>query len=199
MIWDKLSPFYDFMETVYNGKCYRGIADKIKEYVTEEDVVLECACGTGLLTVPMAQKCKKLIATDISVGMMRQAKKKVANYSNTKIGKASILALPFKDDMFDVVVAANVIHLLNEPEKAISELKRVCKPNGKIILPVYINNEKKNAIVVAKLLSVLGVKFKRQFSLASYKEFITSHHISRVRYSVVEGRMPCAFAIITNC
>ncbi|MBR2409108.1 MAG: class I SAM-dependent methyltransferase [Lachnospiraceae bacterium] len=199
MIWDKLSPFYDIMETVYNGKCYRGIADKIKEYVTEEDVVLECACGTGLLTVPMAQKCKKLIATDISVGMMRQAKKKVANYSNTKIGKASILALPFKDDMFDVVVAANVIHLLNEPEKAISELKRVCKPNGKIILPVYINNEKKNAIVVAKLLSVLGVKFKRQFSLASYKEFITSHHISRVGYSVVEGRMPCAFAIITNC
>ena len=155
MIWDKLSPFYDSMETVYNGKCYRGIADKIKECVTEEDVVLECACGT--------------------------------------------LALPFKDDMFDVVVAANVIHLLNEPEKAISELKRVCKPNGKIILPVYINNEKKNAIVVAKLLSVLGVKFKRQFSLASYKEFITSHHISRVGYSVVEGRMPCVFAIITNC
>lgn len=58
MIWDKLSPFYDIMETVYNGKCYRGIADKIKECVTEEDVVLECACGTGLLTVPMAQKCK---------------------------------------------------------------------------------------------------------------------------------------------
>ena len=58
MIWDKFAPFYDFMETVYNGKCYKGIAEKIKEYVTEDDIVLECACGTGLLTVPMAQKCK---------------------------------------------------------------------------------------------------------------------------------------------
>ena len=199
MIWDKLSPFYDFMETVYNGTCYKGIAEKIKEYVTEEDVVLECACGTGLLTVPMAQTCKKLIATDLSTGMLRQTKKKVAKYSNTKLGKASILALPFKENAFDVVVAANVIHLLDEPEKAISELKRVCKPNGRIILPVYINKEKKNAVIVAKLLSVIGVNFKRQFSLASYQEFLASRNISQVQYSVVDGRMPCAFAIITNC
>lgn len=199
MIWDKLSPFYDFFETVYNGKCYKGIAEKIKEYVTEDDVVLECACGTGLLTLPMAQTCKKLIATDYSVGMLRQTKKKVKNYSNTKVGKASILELPFKEGEFDVVVAANVIHLLEEPAKAISELKRVCKSNGRIILPTYINNEKKNAIVAAKLLSAFGVKFKRQFSLDSYKEFLASHHISQVEYSVVDGRMPCAFAIITNC
>ncbi len=199
MIWDKLSPFYDFFENVYNGKCYKGIAEKIKEYVTEDDIVLECACGTGLLTLSMAQKCKKLIATDYSVGMLRQTKKKVAKYSNTKVRKVSILELPYKDGKFDVVVAANVIHLLDEPDKAISELKRVCKPNGKIILPTYINNEKKNSIFAAKLLSVLGVKFKRQFSLASYKQFITSHNITWVEYSVVEGRMPCAFAIITNC
>ncbi len=199
MIWDKFAPFYDFFETVYNGKCYKGIAEKIKEYVTEEDIVLECACGTGLLTLPMAQKCKKLIATDLSVGMMRQAKKKVAKYTNTTVKKASILELPFKAGDFDVVVAANVIHLLDEPEKAISELKRVCKPNGKIILPVYINKEKKNSVVAAKLLSVLGVTFIRQFSLASYQEFIASHNITQVKYSVVDGRMPCVFAVITNC
>ena len=198
MIWDKLSPFYDFFETIYNGKCYRGIAEKIKEYVTEKDNVLECACGTGLLTVPMAQKCKKLIATDISEGMMRQAKKKVANYQNAEVRKASILELPFDSNRFDVVVAANVIHLLDEPEKAISELKRVCKPNGKIILPVYINKEKKNSVVAAKLLAAIGVNFKRQFSLTSYQEFIASHNLSQVTYSVVDGRMPCAFAIITN-
>ena len=199
MIWDKLSPFYDFFETIYNGKCYKGIAEKIKDYVTEDDIVLECACGTGLLTLPMAQKCKKLMATDYSVGMLRQTKKKVAKYANTKVRKASILELPFQDNRFDVVVAANVIHLLDEPEKAISELKRVCKPGGKIILPTYINNEKKNAVIAAKVLSVFGVNFKRQFSLASYKEFIASHGIAQVEYTVVEGHMPCAFAIITNC
>lgn len=47
MIWDKLSPFYDFFETVYNGKCYKEIAKKIKEYVTEDDIVLECVNQTA--------------------------------------------------------------------------------------------------------------------------------------------------------
>ena len=198
MIWDKLSPFYDFFETVYNGKCYKGIAEKIKEYVTEDDVVLECACGTGLLTVPMAQNCKKLIATDYSDGMLCQTKKKVTKYANTTVEKASILELPFEDDTFDVVVAANVIHLLEEPAKAIAELRRVCKPKGTIVMPTYINHEKKNAVYAAKILSVMGVNFKRQFSLDSYKAFITAHGITQVEYSIVEGRMPCAFAIIRN-
>ena len=40
MIWDKLSPFYDFFENIYNGKCYKGIAEKIREYVTEDDIVM---------------------------------------------------------------------------------------------------------------------------------------------------------------
>ena len=56
MIWDKLSPLYDFLETVYNGKCFKGIAYEISNYVSENDSVLECACGTGLLTLPMAKK-----------------------------------------------------------------------------------------------------------------------------------------------
>jgi len=65
-------------------------------------------------------------------------------------------------------------------------------------MPTYINNEKKNSILAAKFLSLFGVKFKRQFSLASYKEFIKSHNITQVEYSVVEGHMPCAFAIVKN-
>lgn len=85
MIWDSLSPFYDLFETAYNGKCFKGIAKEIKNHVSADDYVLECACGTGLLTVSMAEKCKSLIATDYSEGMLRQTKKKVAHFSNTVV------------------------------------------------------------------------------------------------------------------
>ncbi len=64
--------------------------------------------------------------------------------------------------------------------------------------PFYDSFEKKNAVFAAKLLSKIGVNFKRQFSLPSYKEFFKQHNISDVRYSVVEGHMPCAFAVIDN-
>ena len=45
------------------------------------------------------------------------------------------------DGQFDKVIAANVIHLLDEPFKALAELDRVCKPGGQIIIPTYINRE----------------------------------------------------------
>ncbi len=196
MIWDILSPLYDLFETAYNGKCYKGIAEEIKQHVCKDDVVLECACGTGLLTLPMAQICKELIATDYSDGMLRQTEKKVGGYANTKIQKASILDLPFENERFDVVVAANVIHLVDDPAKALSELKRVCKPGGKLVIPTYVNKESKNSMVAAKLLSMLGVDFKRQFSLESYKAFFEKHNIPVKEYRIVEGRMPCAFAIV---
>lgn len=195
MIWDVLSPLYDFFETVYNGKCFKGIAEEIKKYVNKDDVVLECACGTGLLTLPMAQICKEIVATDYSDGMLRQTQKKVSGYNNVRIQKASILEIPFDNNKFDVVVAANVIHLLDDPGKALSEMKRVCKPGGKLIIPTYVNKERKNSMVAAKILSLFGVDFKRQFSLDSYKEFFINNDIDVKEYHIVEGRMPCAFAI----
>lgn len=198
MIWDKLSPFYDFFETAYNGKCFKGIAKEIKNHVNTDDIVLECACGTGLLTVPMAEKCKKLVATDYSVGMLKQTKRKVAKFDNVKLKKVSILELPFGDNKFDTVVAANVIHLLDDPGLALSEMKRVCKANGKIIIPTYINKSKKNSMVAAKILEKIGVDFKRQFDLDSYKEFFNKYGVDVKEYLIVEGRMPCAFAIIDN-
>lgn len=198
MIWDVLSPLYDFFETIYNGKCFKGIAEEIKNHVGKDDVVLECACGTGLLTLPMAQICKEIVATDYSDGMLKQTQKKIAGYPNVTVQKASILDIPFEDNKFDVVVAANVIHLLDEPEKALAEMKRVCKPGGKLIIPTYINKENKNSMFAAKLLSMFGVDFKRQFSLESYKEFFVDHHVDVKEYHIVEGRMPCVFAIISQ-
>lgn len=76
-------------------------------------------------------------------------------------------------------------------------MKRVCKPGGKLIIPTYVNKESKNSMVAAKLLSMLGVDFKRQFSLDSYKEFFVKHNVDVKEFRIVEGRMPCTFAIIS--
>lgn len=41
MFWDKVSNFYDLFETVYNGKVYRGLGEKVSEEIDENDVVLD--------------------------------------------------------------------------------------------------------------------------------------------------------------
>lgn len=197
MFWDKAAFAYDLFEDWYNGDVNRELCDTVAEMMEEEDVVLECACGTGMLSVGIAQNCKKLMATDYSEGMLKQAKRKCKNLSNVKIKKASILCLPFNDERFDKVVAANVIHLLDDPKAAIEELQRVCKPGGKIIIPTYVNDQnKKEAGPIVTILSKLGINFKRQFDLASYKKFFEDMGYADIEYFYIEGKMPNAIAVI---
>ena len=198
MFWDRISPLYDLFEHVYNGKVYSGTGAKVAELIDTSDVVLECACGTGAISQYIAPKCKKLIATDFSTGMLHQASRKCRKYGNVVFKKADITALKCKDARFNKVVAGNVIHLLPEPAKALQELERVVKPGGKIIIPTYINMSRNTGTIAVKFISLLGADFKRQFDLDSYKKFFSDMGYSDVAYHVVDGRMPCAIAIITK-
>ena len=198
MFWDKISPLYDLFENVYNGKVYTGTGRKVAGLIEPSDVVLECACGTGAISIYIAQKCKKLIATDYAPGMLRQAAKKSRKYPNATFKKADITDIKCKDNRFDKVVAGNVIHLLPEPEKALHELERVVKPGGKIIIPTYINMSRGSGTAAVKFISLLGADFKMQFDLDSYKRFFEEKGYTGVSYHVVDGRMPCAIAVMTK-
>ena len=91
-----------------------------------------------------------------------------------------------------------MIHLLPEPEKALAELERVVKPGGKIIIPTYINMTKASAGLGVKFVELLGADFKKQFDLETYKSFFEDMGYKDVEYRVVDGRMPCAVAVITK-
>ena len=198
MFWDKVSNLYDLFETVYNGKVYRGLGEKVSEEIDENDVVLECACGTGAISKYIAPKCKQLIATDFSIEMLKQTLKKCREYNNVKIARADITQLKFHDNRFDKVVAGNVIHLLEKPYAAIKELERVCKAGGKIIIPTYINDSNEANKKAVRLLEAVGANFKRQFDIDTYKQFFEKAGYKDVDYFIVDGRMPCAVAIITK-
>ena len=77
-------------------------------------------------------------------------------------------------------------------------VERVVKPGGKIIIPTYINMSKETGTAAVKFIALLGADFKRQFNLDSYKKFFEEMGYTGVRYHVVDGRMPCAIAVITK-
>lgn len=196
--WDKVSPLYDFFEGVYNRKVYDGTGKAVAELLNGSEDVLECACGTGAISKYIARRCRHLIATDYSEGMLRQAIKKLKANTNVSVEKADITQLRYEDESFDVVVAGNVIHLLPEPNTALKELERVVRLGGKIIIPTYINMSKTSNKIAAKLLGFMGADFKRQFDLDTYKSFFEDMGYSDVEYSIVEGRMPCAIAVMVK-
>lgn len=165
--------------------------------ISASDSVLECACGTGLLSKVIAPRCKTLIATDFSANMLKIARRKCKNFPNAEFKQENIMHLGYSDASFDAVVAANVIHLLDEPYTALGELYRVCRKGGKIVIPTYINKtDNGGSNILSGALANLGVAFKREFTLDSYKEFFADAGYRNVRYILCSGKIPCAIAVI---
>lgn len=197
MFWDRVAAVYDVFAKIINRKTHKGLCDQVGGLITSSDKVLECACGTGLLSGVIAKKCKSLVATDFSVNMLKKAKKKYREYSNIEFKEGNILQIEYPDESFDVVVAANVIHLLDEPYKALGELDRVCRKGGKMIIPTYMNkNHKGKTNTFANTVGKAGADFKRQFTLDTYKMFFEKAGYNNVEYTLIEGRIPCAVAVI---
>ena len=196
MFWNRISGIYDFVENTFNGKVNRDIAQYVSNLMTEDDNVLECACGTGMFSLPIARRCKQLTATDFADKMLRQAQNKCKDLPNIRFELADITRLNYNDECFDKVVAANVIHLLDNPSAAMSELIRVCKKGGLVIIPTYINESTKAASAAAKFFNLLGANFKREFCRESYQNFFKEMGYNVSEYYVADGRMPCCAAII---
>ena len=123
MFWDQVAGVYDIFVNVINRKTHKILKEIMSDLIEPDDVVLECACGTGLLSAVIAKKCRRLTATDFSGKMLMKTEKNCADFQNITFAKADITALAFPDCSFDKVVAGNVIHLLKN--------ERICSDCGK--------------------------------------------------------------------
>ena len=197
MFWDRVAPLYDFFENTFNRAVYDGTGVAVAQLVGLEDEVLECACGTGAISTFLAPICKRLVATDFSEGMLKQARKKLAKYRNATVERADITCLHYEDASFDIVIAGNVIHLLPDPGAVMRELERVVRAGGTIVVPTYVKRRLSKQGIIPKILARLGVHFKEQFDVDSYRAFFEKLGYRNVTYTVIDGRIPCVIASIT--
>ena len=70
MFWDKVAFGYEQFEKAINGRVTLMMGVKTAAFIEEGDEVLECACGTGLISRHIAPKCRSLTAVDLSVKML---------------------------------------------------------------------------------------------------------------------------------
>lgn len=197
MFWDNVAGVYDIFVNIINRKTHRRLKEIVSDLVESDDTVLECACGTGLLSAVIAEKCRQLTATDFSEKMLKKAEKNCRAFRNITYDQADISALPCPDSSFDKVVAANVVHLLDNPLAAISELNRVCKDGGMLIIPTYMNKDDKGKTNgFSGAVGKAGADFKRQFTVESYRQFFLDAGYPDVKVSLADGRIPCAVAVM---
>ncbi|QLH77348.1 class I SAM-dependent methyltransferase [Halosimplex rubrum] len=96
----------------------------------EDRKILEIACGTGRFSVMLAQQGADVVGLDISAPMLGEGRRKARQAGvdgHLEFLRGDAARLPFPDDHFDSVFAIRFFHLVDAPEKYLSELARVSK------------------------------------------------------------------------
>ena len=134
-IWNIFAPVYEL--TMRSQKSiYDYLYKRIGEVAKDKDV-LELATGPGMIARHIASRAKSVIATDFAPKMIETARK-AKNPENVSFEVADATSLRFEDNSFDVVVIANALHIIPNPEKALAEIDRVLKKDGILIAPNFI-------------------------------------------------------------
>ncbi len=169
-IWDIYAPIYEKAMRV-DQKYYKYMYDRVPIIIKDKEV-LEIATGPGLLAKHVAYAANSMIATDYSDGMINEARK--GKYpQNLKFEVADATALPYKDDSFDVVLIANALHVMPNPEKALSEIDRVLRKDGILIAPNFVGHKKGTVSRIwSGILKLAGIKFEHQWTADEYLEWL---------------------------
>ena len=134
--WNRRSQHYDEQSGAAYADAYRKTAERIRPYLTPNDRVLDFACGTGLVTLPVAQMAAEVCAIDISDEMVRHLKEKIAEQG---VGNVSASCMDLFDESlrpgsFDAVVACNVLLYIEDRSAALARIRALLKPQGTLLL-----------------------------------------------------------------
>ncbi len=105
--------------------------------------LLEVGVGTGL-TLPLYPLGQAILGVDYSPPMLAQAQRRLARMgdpAHVRLMRADAASLPFEDASFDVVYAPYVISVVPDPLQVARELRRVCKPTGRVVLLNHFRQE----------------------------------------------------------
>ena len=106
-----------------------------RKYVKTSDVVLDFACGTGAMTVAIANHVKEIHALDISSKMLDIVKRKAdaRQTENISFIHGTLFDGQIESESLDVILAFNVLHLLDDQKSAIQRINELLKPGGTFI------------------------------------------------------------------
>ena len=172
-IWDLYAPIYEKAMRA-DAHIYEFMYARIPQVIRGKEV-LEIATGPGLLAKHVAPAAKRMVATDYSDGMIREAMKG-ERPANLTFEVADATALPYADDAFDAVLIANALHVMPQPEKALNEIDRVLRPGGVLIAPNFV--EHRGGFVSrlwSGILKIAGIRFEHQWSGQEYLQWLEAH------------------------
>lgn len=192
--WNRHAARYDASMRIL-GKPMPRMLELTRAAISNTDRVLEVAAGTGLVTRAIADKAREVVATDYAEGMVAQLEQRVrdAGLTNVQCRQADIYELPFEAGSFDVVVAANVLHLVPDLDRALASLRNALRPGGKLIAPTFLHEETLLARIASRAFALTGFPGHRRFSMRSLREAVERAGMRVTRVELIPGVFPIGY------
>lgn len=192
-VYDKLAKVYDltFGPTLHPGRVQA--LQRMKMH--PGDKLLEVGVGTGINAV-MYPKSIDVTGIDFSASMLEKARDRVLRKGMTNIRLLQMDAqdLKFDDDTFDIVYAPYLISVVPDPVKVAQEMRRVCKPGGRII---FLNHFLSPNTLLSKAERVISpmtvhIGFKSDLDLQA---FLAQAHLTPI--SIEKVNIPRIWSLVT--
>lgn len=142
-IYEGFAPFYNFVFSKLLFLEGREASIELLE-IKSGQKVLEVGVGTGL-TLPLYPRNCSVVGVDLSKNMLREAEQlmKKKKLKNCTVREMDATKLEFPDNTFDRILGNLFISATSFPRESLLEMKRVCKPNGVIVLMNHFKSEHK--------------------------------------------------------
>lgn len=133
--WDRVSG-WSKAESAANSTLVSYLKSKLGAYMMPNDTVLDFGCGTGTITLRIANTAKKVFGVDASNGMLRRAQQNLEkhNVSNVVFSKITVLDEMFQDESFEIITSFNVFQYIEDRKELFELFYKLLKPQGKLII-----------------------------------------------------------------
>ena len=192
--WDKNAGRYDrFMRK--DAAAYERLYELLRPVVRHK-TVLELATGTGLIAKNIVSSANHIEATDASSEMIAEARRD--NHSaKLHFSVQDMFHLPYADGSFDVIIVTNALHIVPEPEKALSEIRRVLRDDGVLVAPTFTHAD--NSFfgkVKAFFMKLAGFPLHNKWTSEEYLAFLRENGWTVQKSTVLKASFPLTY---TEC
>jgi 2-polyprenyl-3-methyl-5-hydroxy-6-metoxy-1,4-benzoquinol methylase len=177
---------------------HTNILKNIGPYLNTDKSILDYGCGTGTISIEIANMVDEINAIDISSKMIDVAQRRSAQLkiSNISFLQSTIFDEKLTKGSFDVVLASGILHLVEDKQKVIKRIYELLKPGGLLLSATECMSEKKSiiSILLLFLIKIRLFPFTIQyFNVSELKESMTSNRLSIVRTDVLAENPVCYF------
>lgn len=152
--YDRVSGIYNSMNRMIKDDWRRALLSSI------HGKVLEVGIGTGA-NLPFYPSDTEVTGIDFSLGMLNQARKKLQRLNaenHIYLTEMDIQKLDFPGNTFDFIVSTCVFCSVPDPIQGLREIRRVCKPDGKVLMLEHMRSENPIAGLIMDMLNPLTVR-----------------------------------------